>query len=68
VPEQLALSNVDQAILLTRCAWVRRNRARDEMNRETQVSDFTSPLTLQNHPPLISSSCTALPIKSLACA
>jgi hypothetical protein len=32
-----ALSNVDQAMLLTLCAWSRRNRARDEMNRETQV-------------------------------
>ena len=36
VEEQRALSNVDQAILLTVCSWNRRNRARDEMNRETQ--------------------------------
>jgi len=33
---QRPLSNVDQAVLLTLCAWNRRNRARDEMNRETQ--------------------------------
>ena len=38
VEEQQALSNVDQAILLALCAWNRRNRARDEMNRETQAA------------------------------
>jgi tetratricopeptide (TPR) repeat protein len=36
VEEQRPLSNTDQAILLTVCAWNRRNRARDEMNQETQ--------------------------------
>ena len=38
VAEQKSLSNVDQAILLTLCAWNRRNRARDDMNKETQAA------------------------------
>lgn len=38
IDDQLPLSNVDQAYLLGRCGWIRRNRAKDEMNREMQAA------------------------------
>lgn len=36
--EQLPLKALDQAILLARCAWNRRNRAKDSTNTETQAA------------------------------